>query len=70
MLMPDDIGFRLGEYKHLIIIGVALAALASYFLPLNFVFAAGTGNTGTGNTGNHNSGSGFIGNNCGSGHYQ
>ena len=43
--MWNRIGENVSKYKHIIILGVAIAAVRSYFLPINaFVFAAHNGN--------------------------
>ena len=49
-LMSHPLGAKLGKYKHMIVIAVAVAAFGAYFLPLSTVFAAHTtnGNTAAG----------------------
>ena len=48
--MSHPLGAKLGKYKHMIVIAVAVAAFGAYFLPLSTVFAAHTtnGNTAAG----------------------
>src|SRR5713101_234101 len=50
-VMHHHIGATVSKYRHIIVIGIALAALGSYFLPLNnFVFAGHNGNGASANT--------------------